>query len=64
VRNFRTSIKLESALWTAAEELCAREKITIDALCDMAQRTVSEGTRTSRVRVYLILYWMGLLTRR
>lgn len=60
----RTSLRLESEMWHALEQLAAREKITMAELCAHVESTrLPEGSFTACLRAFLISYYYRALTR-
>ncbi len=53
----RTSIRIEEELWSAAEELCAREGMTLHELCTLIDQHRGESGLTAAFRVFLIVYF-------
>ena len=60
LENGRTGLRFEPEFWDALEEICARERLTLN---DLVQRIeVGSGTRTSAVRVYVLEYFRRAAT--
>ena len=59
----RTSMRLERAMWRAAEEVARREGLTVDDICTIVNRNRVESSLTSSVRVYLLTYFWELAER-
>ena len=60
----RTSVRLEPELWTALEELAARESLTINQICARVQSIRGpNGGFTSAMRVFIITYYKIQLSR-
>ena len=59
----RTSMRLEPELWSALEEICHREDLT---LADLVQKIEAgkphDGGRTSAVRVWVLEYYRKATT--
>jgi predicted DNA-binding ribbon-helix-helix protein len=54
----RTSLRLESEMWCALEEIGAREKVTLPALCGHIEKTrLAGGSFTAALRAFLISYY-------
>ncbi|MCH7672966.1 MAG: ribbon-helix-helix domain-containing protein, partial [Proteobacteria bacterium] len=50
VGNLRTSLRLESEIWAALDEICAREGLTVHQLCTLVDDYRRGNSRTSAVR--------------
>ena len=55
--NGRTSMRLEPELWSALEEICHREMMTLADLVKSIERRGHPGGRTSAVRVFVLTYF-------
>jgi len=53
----RTSIRIEDELWSAAEELCMREEMTLHELCTLIDQHRGSSGLTAALRVFLIVYF-------
>ena len=53
----RTSMRLEPELWSALEEICHRESMTLADLVKSIERRGHPGGRTSAVRVFVLTYF-------
>jgi len=53
----RTSIRIEEELWSAAEELCMREEMTLHELCTLIDQHRGSSGLTAALRVFLIVYF-------
>ncbi|MCZ6447920.1 MAG: ribbon-helix-helix domain-containing protein [Alphaproteobacteria bacterium] len=53
----RTSIRIEEELWSAAEELCLREGMTLHELCTVIDQYRGFSGLTAALRVFLIVYY-------
>jgi len=54
----RTSLRLESEMWGALEEIAEREKIAIPELCGHIEDTrLAGGSFTAALRAFLISYY-------
>ncbi len=53
----RTSLRLEPELWTALEEICGLERISIHDLCGLVDKRRNGLSRTSAVRVFALTYF-------
>jgi predicted DNA-binding ribbon-helix-helix protein len=58
----RTSMRLEPELWSALDEICRREGLTLAALVQHIERDAHPGGRTSAVRVYALRYFRAAAT--
>jgi len=58
----RTSLRLETEMWVALEEIAEREKINIPDLCGHVDNTrLPGGTYTAALRAFLIGYYRAQL---
>jgi predicted DNA-binding ribbon-helix-helix protein len=57
VDGIRSSMRLESALWDALENICLRESLTLGELVDLAADGSQAGGRTSAVRRFVLEYY-------
>jgi predicted DNA-binding ribbon-helix-helix protein len=54
----RTSISLESSIWSALEEICERENVTLSQICTLIDAELtSDVSRTSAVRAFIVNYF-------
>jgi len=53
----RTSIRLEAEMWTALNELCQREGMTMHELCSLIDRFRGDNSLTASLRVFLVVYY-------
>jgi predicted DNA-binding ribbon-helix-helix protein len=58
----RTSMRLESELWTALVEICRREGVTMGEMVQRIEAIGHPGGRTSAVRVYVLTYFREAAT--
>lgn len=58
----RTSMRLEPELWSALEEMCARERISMTEAIQRIDACGLPGSRTSAVRVKLVRYFRAAAT--
>ncbi len=58
----RTSMRLEPEMWSALEEICQRESVTLADLVRRIERTGHPGGRTSAVRVHVLNYFRTAAT--
>ncbi|WP_460021501.1 ribbon-helix-helix domain-containing protein [Magnetospira thiophila] len=56
VHGRRTSIRLEKENWSALEEICQRERISIHELCSQIDSNRTNSSRTSTVRAFITAY--------
>ncbi len=57
VNGHRTSMRLEPAFWQALEEICEREKRTVNQICNEVSRTRGHASLTAAMRVFVITYF-------
>ena len=53
----RTSIRLEAEMWTALNELCQREGMTMHELCSLIDRFRGDNSLTASLLVFLVVYY-------
>lgn len=61
-RQGRTSMRLEPELWSALDEICRREGLTLAGLVQRTEATCHPGGRTSAVRVFALSYFRAAAT--
>ena len=58
VKGRRTSISLESAIWSALEEICERESMTFNQIITLINDNLDKDTgRTSAARIFIVNYF-------
>ena len=62
IGNHRTSIRLEPTMWEALDDVCRRERVTLNDVCTKIA-SVCEGSLTSAIRAFLIDYYRGIAAR-
>ena len=50
----RTTMRLEPEIWSALDEICQRERLSLSQL---VRRVDVQGSRTSSVRIYTLTYF-------
>jgi predicted DNA-binding ribbon-helix-helix protein len=58
----RTSMRLEPELWSALDEMCRRERLTVAMAVQAIESGKPVGSRTSAVRVHLLRYFREAAT--
>lgn len=58
----RTSMRLEPQVWSALDEICARERISLGRLVQALDGAAAPGGRTSAVRVHVLGYFRAAAT--
>ncbi len=58
----RTSLRLEPTMWDALDEICQRETITRNRLCEMIYKFKHASTLTAAVRVFVVNYYGAAAT--
>ena len=58
----RTSMRLEPELWDALQEICEREGKDMSTLVRTVEGGLTEGGRTSAVRVFVLGYFRDAAT--
>lgn len=62
VAGHRTSIRLEPVMWDALHSICERERTSVHELVTAIERSRSESSLTSAIRVFLLRYFMSAAT--
>jgi predicted DNA-binding ribbon-helix-helix protein len=57
VGNRRTSIRIERELWSAVNELCQREGMTVHEVCSLIDKFRGANSLTAALRVFLVVYY-------
>ena len=57
IHGHRTSMSLETAIWSGLEEICEREDVTFNQLCSLIDRSRESTSRTSAVRTFIVNYY-------
>ncbi|WP_165837754.1 ribbon-helix-helix domain-containing protein [Zavarzinia aquatilis] len=57
----RTSIRLEPTLWDAIEDICRREGLGLDDLCNRVAAERPASNFTSSLRCWVVDYYRGTL---
>jgi len=57
ITGHRTSLRLESNTWSALEEICMREQMSIHEVCTRVEQLRDGSSRTAAVRAYVLLYF-------
>ena len=60
----RTSVSLEIAIWDALADICAREGVPIDAVCDAVETRRNSDSLASSLRTFSLLYFRLSSSRR
>ncbi|MBF0560944.1 MAG: ribbon-helix-helix domain-containing protein [Alphaproteobacteria bacterium] len=53
----RTSMRLEPEMWDALEDICQRERMTVNEFCSTVDSYRGRTGLTAATRVFLILYF-------
>ena len=64
VNGHRTSMRLESAMWSALEEIATREGIRVREIVSMIDYRRAESSLTAAVRVFCVEYFRAEPERR
>ena len=56
----RTSVSLEIAVWDALAEICGREQIPLDLLCDAVEGRRGGASLASALRIFSLVYFRVL----
>lgn len=57
VSGHRTSMRLETEFWSALEEICRRESMTVNQICTQVARNRGKASLTAAMRVFVITYF-------
>jgi predicted DNA-binding ribbon-helix-helix protein len=57
VRGRRTSMRLHAEIWAAFDEICRRERGTLNQLCSEVDRERGEMTLTDAMRIHALSYF-------
>ncbi|MCF4164033.1 ribbon-helix-helix domain-containing protein [Zavarzinia compransoris] len=57
INGHRTSVRLEPSLWDAVEDICRREGISLDDLCNRVAAERPGGNYTSNLRCWVVDYF-------
>lgn len=57
IAGHRTSIRLQTEMWDAIDEICRRERISLHQLCTRIAEGKSARSLTSEVRVFVVSYY-------
>ena len=57
VDGHRTSLRLEQDVWTALEEVCAREEMSVHEICTLVEQRRKGSSRTAAVRAFILGYF-------
>jgi predicted DNA-binding ribbon-helix-helix protein len=58
----RTSMRLESSMWEALEEIAAREGLSVSQLCEQVDRRRRQSSLTAAMRVFIVSYFRTAAT--
>ena len=53
----RTSVSLEIQVWDALDDVCYREEVTIDEICNDLNRRRLSSSMSSSLRMFLLIYY-------
>lgn len=62
IRDRRTSLRLEPAMWDALGEIAEREGRTVHELCSGVEFARTESTLTAAIRVFILGYFRAAAT--
>lgn len=57
VGGHRTSLRLEQDVWSALEEVCSREGLSVHELCTRIEARRTGSSRTAAVRAFVLGYF-------
>jgi predicted DNA-binding ribbon-helix-helix protein len=58
----RTSLRLEREIWEALEDICQREKVSLNEMCCTIDQYRHNSNRTSAIRAFIVTYFRALAT--
>ncbi len=58
----RTSLRLEPIMWDALDEICHREAVTRNQLCETIYKFKHASSLTAGVRVFIVNYYRAAAT--
>ena len=58
----RTSLRLDPIMWDALDEICHRETITRNRLCETIYKFKHASTLTAAIRVFVVNYYRAAAT--
>ena len=62
IKGRRTSISLESTIWSALDEICERENMTFGQICELIDDNLDRDiSRTSAVRSFIVNYYRTMV---
>jgi predicted DNA-binding ribbon-helix-helix protein len=62
IGSHRTTVRLEPAMWDALDEICEREELTLNELCERIAGRRSASSLTAAVRVFVMSYFRAAAT--
>ena len=57
VDGHRTSLRLETDVWDALEEICVRETLSVHEVCTLVEQRRTGSSRTAAVRAFILGYY-------
>lgn len=57
VDGHRTSLRLETDVWDALEEICTRESLNVHEVCTLVEQRRTGSSRTAAVRAFILGYF-------
>jgi predicted DNA-binding ribbon-helix-helix protein len=57
INGHRTSLRLQTEMWEAIDEICRRERISIHEFCSRIAQQRNSRSLTSEVRVFTMSYY-------
>jgi predicted DNA-binding ribbon-helix-helix protein len=63
INGFRTSLRMEAEIWEALDEICVRERMSLNELCSLIEVHRTEASRTSLIRTFIVAYLRAAATR-
>ena len=58
IQGRRTSLALESGIWDSLTEICRREELSLDELCDAIVRDSNGVSMASAIRIGALRYFL------
>lgn len=57
VDGHRTSLRLETDVWDALDEICTRESLSVHEVCTLVEQRRTGSSRTAAVRAFILGYF-------
>lgn len=57
IQGRRTSLELEAAVWDSLTEICRKEELSLDDLCERIVAATEGISMASAIRIYVLTYF-------